>query len=58
MRLREEYINKICRLYGDCYDDRIEDSRPPSAGKKAGIVDLRKPGTDWHPGMPAGHKSR
>ncbi len=55
--ISQEYINKICRLYGDYYDDRIEDSRPPSAGKKDGIADLRRPGTDWYPGMPAGHKS-
>ena len=24
----KEFINKICSLYGDVYDDREEDSRP------------------------------
>ena len=32
----KEYIRYICKLYGDTYDDRIEDSRPH--------------GTDWRPG--------
>lgn len=31
-----EYVEYICNLYGDTYDDRIEDSRPQ--------------GTDWKPG--------
>ena len=52
-----EYIEEICRLYGDVYDDRIENSRPPSAGKKNGEAKLREPGADWFPGIPAGHKS-
>ena len=52
-----EYIEEICRLYGDVYDDRIENSRPPSAGKKNGEAELREPGADWFPGIPAGHKS-
>ena len=55
--LSDEYIREICRLYGDVYDDRIEDSRPPSAGKKNGVVDRREAGLDWFPGMTAGHKS-
>ena len=53
----DEFIQKICRIYGDIYDDRIEDSRPPSAGKKNGVVERREAGTDWFPGMAAGHKS-
>ena len=28
----KEYIDYICRLYGDVYDDRIEDCKPPVAG--------------------------
>ncbi len=51
------FIQKICSLYGDRYDDRIEDSRPPAAGKKEGKADQRVAGENWMPGMPAGHKS-
>lgn len=29
----KEYIEYICSLYGDIYDDRIEDCRPPAAGQ-------------------------
>lgn len=39
----QEYIRKICRLYGDRYDDREEDSRIK--------------GFDWKPGTKANHKS-
>ena len=39
----EEYVAYICRIYGDVYDDREEDSR------------IR--GLDWVPGVKAGHKS-
>ena len=38
-----EYVNLICRLYGDVYDDREEDSRIK--------------GENWEPGKRAGHKS-
>ena len=55
--LTEEYIKEICRLYGDVYDDRVEDSRPPSAGKKNGSAGYREPGYNWRPGVPAQHKS-
>lgn len=48
----EEYIEYICNLYGDIYDDRIEDSKPPAAGD-----DFRVPGKDWMPGEMAAHKS-
>lgn len=48
----KEYIEYICSLYGDIYDDRIEDSRPPAAGD-----DFRDPGDDWKPGQEADHKS-
>ena len=37
------YVERICRMYGDVYDDREEDSRIK--------------GLDWVPGMKAGHKS-
>ena len=48
----KEYIDMICALYGDAYDDRIEDCRPPAAGDS-----YRTPGEDWVPGQVAGHKS-
>lgn len=48
----QEYIEYICRLYGDIYDDRIEDCRPPAAGDE-----YRDPGEDWKPGQVANHKS-
>ena len=38
-----EFIDLICRLYGDSYDDREEDSRPG--------------GEDWAPGQKADHTS-
>ncbi len=38
-----EYIDFICDLYGDSYDDREEDSRPG--------------GESWEPGQKARHKS-
>lgn len=52
-----EFVWKICSLYGDYYDDRLEDSRPPTAGKKKGKNDKREAGADWMPGMRAVHKS-
>ena len=57
MTFSKQYIKMICRLYGDEYDDRIEDSRPPVAGKKDGKTDYRDAGLDWFPGMTAQHKS-
>lgn len=48
----KEYIEYICSLYGDIYDNRIEDCRPPAAGN-----DFRDPGDDWKPGQVAEHKS-
>ena len=45
-----EYIKYICGLYGDVYDDRIEDCRPPTAG-----VEYRESGADWVPGQTAKH---
>lgn len=47
-----EFVEYICNLYGDVYDDRIEDSRPPTAG-----TEFRNPGEDWKPGQVADHKS-
>lgn len=51
------FIREICKLYGDRYDDRIEDSRPPAAGWKCGFLGPRDAGIDWLPGMPSEHKS-
>ena len=39
----KEFIDLICRLYGDIYDDREEDSKPG--------------GESWVPGQKARHKS-
>ena len=39
----QEYVALICRLYGDKYDDREEDSKIK--------------GLDWEPGVKANHKS-
>ena len=47
-----EYIEYICNLYGDAYDDRLEDCKPPAAGDT-----IRTPGKDWIPGQVANHKS-
>ena len=41
--ITDELIKEVCRLYGDRYDDRDEDT---SLG-----------GRDWHPGELASHKS-
>ena len=38
-----DYINYICSIYNDVYDDRIEDTKPG--------------GLDWIPGVTAEHKS-
>lgn len=53
----DAFIQRICALYGDRYDDRIEDSKPPTAGKKDGKIDRRTAGKEWHPGLTASHKS-
>ena len=50
--ISKDYIRKICELYNDSYDDRIEDSRPPAAGETHCL-----PGEDWKPGQVAEHKS-
>lgn len=47
-----EYIDYICSLYGDCYDDHLEDCKPPAAGDT-----IKTPGKDWIPGQVANHKS-
>ena len=47
-----EYIEYICSLYGDVYDDRLEDCKPPAAGDA-----IKTPGKDWVPGQVANHKS-
>lgn len=39
-------------LYGDVYDDRLEDCKPPAACDA-----VRTPGKDWVPGQVANHKS-
>ena len=48
----QEYIDFICSLYGSSYDDRIENTSPPTAGDTP-----RDPGADWMPGAVASHKS-
>ena len=53
----QNLIRRISELYGDSYDDRIEDSRPPVAGHVNGQPDMREAGADWEPGLPAAHKS-
>ena len=47
-----DYIDFICSLYNSSYDDRIENTAPPTAGRED-----RTPGEDWAPGMTANHKS-
>ena len=42
----------ICSLYDSSYDDRIENTSPPTAGDNP-----RTPGEDWMPGTTADHKS-
>lgn len=48
----QDYISYICSLYGSSYDDRIENTSPPTAGDNPRI-----PGDEWTPGTPAAHKS-
>lgn len=48
----KEYIDCICRLYSDIYDDRIEDCKPPAAGSER-----REAESCWVPGKVADHKS-
>lgn len=48
----KEFIDYICKLYDDVYDDRVEDCKPPTAG-----VEYRVPGSDWIPGQTTKHKS-
>lgn len=48
----KEYIKYICDLYGDIYDNRIEDCRPPAAGDN-----FLDPGDDCRPRQEADHKS-
>ena len=43
MNPSKDFINRICQLYGDSYDDREEDSAPG--------------GFDWKPGQKSMHKS-
>jgi hypothetical protein len=52
MNPSNEYIKHICDLYNDYYDDRIEESNPPTAGNNPKIA-----GEDWRPGVLAAHKS-
>lgn len=48
----QNYIDFICSLYNSSYDDRIENTAPPTAGGED-----RTPGEDWVPGVTANHKS-
>ena len=52
MNPSNEYIKHICELYNDYYDDRIEESNPPTAGNNP-----KTAGEDWRPGVLAAHKS-
>lgn len=52
MNPSNEYIKHICDLYNDHYDDRIEESNPPTAGNNP-----KTAGEDWRPGVLAAHKS-
>lgn len=56
-QMSEAYIQEICSIYDDCYDDRKEDCSPPVAGMKNGSPDKRLAGEDWAPGLIAKHKS-
>ena len=47
-----DYIDYICSLYNSSYDDRVENTAPPTAGGED-----RTPGEDWVPGVTANHKS-
>lgn len=47
----QKYIEYICSLYGDIYDDCKEDSKPPAGGK------YKVQGKDWAPWKIANHKS-
>ena len=50
--ISQEYINIICKLYNNIYDDRIENTCPSTAGNTPCT-----PGEDWVPGQRAEHKS-
>ena len=50
--ISQEYINTICKLYNDIYDDRIENTCSPTAGNSPCT-----PGEDWAPGQRTEHKS-
>ena len=50
--ISDEFIQKICVLYGDYYDDRLGDRLPPALRGKNG-----RKGEHLEPEMLAGHKS-
>ena len=52
MNPSNEFIRHICDIYNDYYDDRIEESNPPTAGNNP-----KTAGEDWRPGVAAAHKS-
>ena len=52
MNPSNDYIRHICDIYNDYYDDRIEESNPPTAGNNP-----KTAGEDWRPGVAAAHKS-
>ena len=52
MNPSNEFIRQICDIYNDYYDDRIEESNPPTAGNNP-----KTAGEDWRPGVTAAHKS-
>lgn len=47
-----QFVAYICELYNDIYDDRIENTCPPTTGNSSCT-----PGEDWAPGQRASHKS-
>ena len=51
MNPSNEFIRHICDIYNDYYDDRIEESNPPTAGNNP-----KTAGEDWRPGVAAAHK--
>ena len=53
MNPSNEYIKHICDLYNDYYDDRIEESNPPTAGNNP-----KTAGEDWRPGVSKGTGGR
>lgn len=60
-----DYINLICGLYNDVYDDRVEDSHPPAVGRRSEVLSAMmirdaapySAGRSWRSGQQSAHKS-